>query len=357
MAPHGGASLRMLRHNPPMVPEQDAEQFVPFITLPNWVKAATLCGFNIEPVFAELGVETDLIHVEEATISQPLLAQMMIACVERSSGRHFPFVLGETFAFEYLPDLGTFLAASPTLREAARVFGWVRDLVNPMIDIRMEDDGEIARLILRGNRAVLGRYFVETLFAAIAKFGRALAGDADPFLRMCFRHSWPSYGAEYAPYFRTEIAFSQPLDAIEVRRAMLDAPRTAGFPALHRQAMQRVEQRLLRLPPPRSRLAAAIEAKFEEDPRLLGAGIADVAGQLGLQARTLQRRLRDAGSAYADLQARVRYRLALRALDDRRLTLEAVSEQLGFSDRRSFTRAFTRWAGMTPSQYRGRDSA
>jgi hypothetical protein len=70
-----------------MVPVRDAEQFVPFTALPNWVKAATLYGFNIEPVFAELGVETDLIHVEEATITQPLLAQMMIACVERSSIR------------------------------------------------------------------------------------------------------------------------------------------------------------------------------------------------------------------------------------------------------------------------------
>src|SRR3546814_17723298 len=54
------------------------------------------------------------------------------------------------------------------------------------------------------------------------------------------------------------------------------------------------------------------------------------------------------------LQARVRYRLALRDLDDSRLDLETISERLGFSDRRSFTRAFTRWAGVTPSRYRSR---
>src|ERR671936_372287 len=90
---------------------------IPFITLPNWVKAAAHCGFNIEPIFRELGIQTDLIHLESATVA-------------RSKGRHFPFVLGETFAFDYLPDLETFVTTSPTLREATRVFDWVRELIN-----------------------------------------------------------------------------------------------------------------------------------------------------------------------------------------------------------------------------------
>src|SRR3546814_17337050 len=83
------------------------EQPLPFITLPNWVKAAALCGFNIQPVFDELEIETDLLHLEDATISRPLLEQVMTVCVARARDQHFPFVLGETFAFDYLPDIGT----------------------------------------------------------------------------------------------------------------------------------------------------------------------------------------------------------------------------------------------------------
>src|SRR3546814_17196527 len=77
---------------------------------------------------------TDLLHLEDATISRPLLEQVMTVCVARARDQHFPFVLGETFAFDYLPDIGTFLATSPTLRDAARVFDWVRALINPLIN-------------------------------------------------------------------------------------------------------------------------------------------------------------------------------------------------------------------------------
>jgi AraC-like DNA-binding protein len=333
------------------------EQPLPFITLPNWVKAAALCGFNIEPVFAELGIETDLIHLEDATIARPQLEQAMTACVARARDRHFPFVLGETFAFDYLPDIATFLATSPTLRDAARVFEWVRALINPLIDVQVEEHGELARLVLRGTGEAHGGlvavYFIESIFAAITKFGRLLNGDIERFTQMHFRYAPPPHVAVYASYFRIPVTFDQPRNAIELPVSELDAPLGGGFPALHGQAEARVEQRLARLPR-RSGLVAAIEALFESEPQLLGVGIAQMARRLDLHARTLQRRLSDEGEAYAELQARVRYRLALRDLDDPQLDLETISERLGFSDRRSFTRAFTRWSGVTPSQYRGR---
>ncbi|HSW12992.1 MAG TPA: AraC family transcriptional regulator ligand-binding domain-containing protein [Solimonas sp.] len=331
---------------------------IPFITLPNWVNAAAHCGFNIRPIFDELGIQTDLVHLEEATISLPLLSQVMERCVARSKQQHFPFVLGETFAFDYLPDIATFLATSPTLREAARVFDWVRELINPMIDVQLEEQGDIARLVMKEQQHApvggTGIYFVESLFASIAKFGRHLAADLESDTLLRLSYAAPSYAPIYESYFRLQVKFSQGLNALEFPRARLDRPLEGGFPSLHGQAEQRVGQRLAKLSR-RSGLVAAVEAVFDQEPRLLGQGIERVAQRLGLHPRTLQRRLRDEGEAFADLQDRVRYRLALRDLGETGLDMETVSERLGFSDRRSFTRAFTRWAGVSPSEFRRRD--
>lgn len=332
---------------------------IPFITLPNWVNAAAHCGFNIRPIFDELGIQTDLVNLEDATISLPLLGQVMDACVERSREQHFPFVLGETFAFDYLPDIATFVATSPTLRQAVRVFDWVRTLINPMIDVRLEEEGELARLVLVRDQdpaepeGRVGAYFVESLFAAIIKFGRAIAADleADAVLRLRFPE--PRYAAVYSRSFRLPVHFSQPLNALEFPRARLDAPLAGGFPSLHGQAEQRVSQRLAKMPR-RSGLIAAVEAVLDQEPRLLGQGIERVAQRLDLHPRTLQRRLHEEGEAFAELQGRVRYRRALKDLQDPALDLETISERLGFSDRRSFTRAFTRWAGASPSEFRRR---
>lgn len=325
---------------------------IPFITLPNWVKAAAQCGFNIEPVFRELGIHTDLVHLESATITLPVLEQVMAACVQRSRRKHFPFVLGETFAFEYLPDIETFLSTSPTLREATRVLDWVRELINPMINVSLEERGETAALVLNmgEGRGPIAAYFTEALMASLVKFGRRLLQGRADYERMCLRYPAPKHAKEYARYFRMEIAFAQPRTSLEFRRDLLDRPLEGGYPALHQQAEYRVEQRLARLARPTG-LVAAIEATCVEHPQLLGRGIGPVAGKLGLGPRTLQRRLQEEGHRFADVLARVRYRLAIRYLEQPGADVESVSEKLGFSDRRSFTRAFTRWSGVTPSAF------
>lgn len=325
---------------------------IPFITLPNWVKAAAQCGFNIEPVFRELGIQTDLIHLESATITLPVLEKVMTACVARARRKHFPFVLGETFAFEYLPDIETFLATAPTLREAMKVFDWVRELINPMINVQLDERGGTAALVLNlgDARGPSAAYFTESLVSSVVKFGRRLMQGRADYQRLRLRYPAPKYAKEYARYFRMEVLFDQDRNALEFARELLDRPLEGGYPALHQQAEYRIEQRLARLQRPTG-LVAAIEATCADDPQLLGRGIGPVAGKLGLGPRTLQRRLQEEGHRFADVLARVRYRLAIRYLEQPGADVESVSEKLGFSDRRSFTRAFTRWSGVTPSAF------
>ena len=338
---------------------------IPFITLPNWVKAAAQCGFNIAPILREAGIATDLIHLESATVEAPLLQQVMAACVARTAGgaQHFPFVLGETFAFDYLPDIDTFLATSPSLREAFRVFEWVRELINPLIRVQLREVGDEAQLILQLNdgpapEAPTVAWFREATFASIVKFGRRLLGPEASFLRLELRHAAPAHAATYADYFRVPVLFDRPDNLLAIDAALLDRPLEGAFPALHRQAEYRVEQRLRQGPAPAaapdSSPVAAIEQAFAAQPALLGQGIERMAAALGLHPRTLQRRLADSGQGYAEVQDRARFRLAAALLGDRTLDLETISERLGFSDRRSFTRAFARWAGCTPSAFRER---
>lgn len=332
---------------------------IPFFTLPNWVKAAAQCGFNIEPVFRSLGIETDLIHLDRMRVTPAQLVQVMDACVRRARGQHFPFVLGETFAFDYLPDIETFLVTSGSLREAARVFDWVRELVNPLIDLRLEETGRTARLVLSiGGSAVPEPrpYFCEAVFPAILKFGRALLGGHADFQYLTFRHSPPPYAAEYRKFFGLAVRFDQPQHALVFARELLDRPLEGAFPALHKQAEYLVGERLRRLPR-KTTVTATVERALVQRPELLGQGIERLAQALNLSPRTLQRRLREEGGSYAQVLAQVRLRLASAWLREPELSLETISERLGFSDRRSFTRAFTRWSGLSPSAFRAKEPA
>ena len=82
----------------------------------------------------------------------------------------------------------------------------------------------------------------------------------------------------------------------------------------------------------------------------------DVANYLGMNIRTLQRRLTEEGTSYQAVQTKLRRELACAWLEQPSLAVYEIAYLLGFSDRASFHRAFKRWTGETPAEYRWRVS-
>jgi AraC-like DNA-binding protein len=87
----------------------------------------------------------------------------------------------------------------------------------------------------------------------------------------------------------------------------------------------------------------------------LGDGLPDlnqIASQLGMSGRTLQRKLRDKDLAFADLVDEIRYEIAQDYVSHSEFSLTDVSMMLGYADLRSFSRAFNRWTGISPDLVR-----
>ncbi len=91
--------------------------------------------------------------------------------------------------------------------------------------------------------------------------------------------------------------------------------------------------------------------------RLVSDGTPDVksvAAMVRVSSRTLQRRLFDEGLSFADLIAQARCDLAQRMLEDPVRKVVDVALDLGYSDHAHFTRAFVRWTGVSPRDFRRR---
>ncbi len=357
-----------------MTAPSPVEPPIPFVTVTNWVRAANLCGIDIGRIFEEEGVDTRNLHPATAVIQRETMQRVMHRCVEDTRalgrGQHFPLVLGETFAFEYMSDIETFITTSPTLREAARSLEWIPPLLNPYMQIALAEHGDEARMSVAFRHPDASPdntwHFTEGVFASLIKFTRMLLGGQQLFGRITLQHAPHQGSAASEAFFQVPISYSAPVSAMWFDRALLDVPLRGGFPLLHEQAAQRVVQQVAQRAEQQQldadgndqtgNLVHQIERALAQKPRLLGLGLEALAEELHLHARTLQRRLRDIGDSHSSILARVRYGLARQWLKDPTLPIEDISERLGFSDRRSFTQAFTRWSGVTPSQYR-RDPA
>lgn len=80
--------------------------------------------------------------------------------------------------------------------------------------------------------------------------------------------------------------------------------------------------------------------------------LADIAGRLALSPRTLVRRLESEDLSYQQLLDEVRNELACWYLRQSALPMSDIAERTGFSDQANFSRAFGRWQGQTPREYR-----
>ena len=79
-----------------------------------------------------------------------------------------------------------------------------------------------------------------------------------------------------------------------------------------------------------------------------------VAASVGISVRTLQRRLHRSGTSYADVARSIRCDAALEMLKNRQPTIGEIARKLGYADHPHFTRAFQRWMGVSPREFRRR---
>ncbi|MFT7560358.1 MAG: AraC-like DNA-binding protein [Flavobacteriales bacterium] len=96
------------------------------------------------------------------------------------------------------------------------------------------------------------------------------------------------------------------------------------------------------------KVVEALRARVGEAPLNIDA----IAEELRLSKRTLQRRLQQQEISFAELRDQVRFHFAIDLLVKQHLSVDKISTILDFSDRTSFTNAFKRWTGLSPSTFR-----
>lgn len=336
---------------PPSAVSQNGNDVIPFVGANAWIKAAMHCRFNIDPFFSE--AELDLNAGSIALIRKSALLKLMRQCVEAAAPNfHFPLVMGEHFAFDHLPALETFLATSPTMRHALPALQWA-GMTMPNLSLRIEENGPTSALVLDIDipepLAKMRGYFVEAVFAAISKIVRLALGQSNLIHHIEMRHQPDPRFMSATSTYPAPIRICQARDAAVFATRLLDMPLPGASPGLHQRAQELVRQQL---PVSDETLDKQLERAFRQYPALLGQGLDRMADRLGLHPRTLQRRLREEGQQFTDIQTQCRLDMASAGLLGAQCDIETLSAQLGFADRHSFTRAFKRWTGMSPSAWR-----
>jgi AraC-like DNA-binding protein len=260
--------------------------------------------------------------------------------------------LAEQFKPWHAGLLGFTLMTSNSVNQLAGLLRRFHHLLNDVfaVEIGLRDQRFFLRL--REATAEASPRLARLSLTIWAQRLRWLTGRPD--LKMDARFKGPAPG-DLAPYrhiFGGQVRFDQDENAMWGDMACVSMPivsrDTASHSLLQDQALKQLallsrgEERLV------DRLKSLIRARLD-DGKL---SLEDVATELKMPVRTLQRRLETAGLNFRLMVEDVRRTTAEQYLRDGRLSLAEMATALGFADHASFNRAFKRWTGASPGAYR-----
>lgn len=201
------------------------------------------------------------------------------------------------------------------------------------------------------NPALITRPYAEYTLAAIYLRTRRAADDTYDLIRVEFSHPKPERIDEHERIFGCPVKFGAEACRLVIAREVWDSKRRGGDPELFEVLDAHAALLLGRLPDDASCAGRVREAIASElrggDPRL-----GSIARRLAMSPRTLQRRLSDEGVVFNDALDEMRWTAARSYLSQRDIAATEVAYLLGFSSQSSFHRAFKRWSGRTPAQFR-----
>lgn len=277
--------------------------------------------------------------------------QWLIRAAERLGDPLLGLHLGQALQLAQLGALGYVLAACDNLGAALlriqRYHRLVHDL-NPLEHVVVDGQLELRWGISRGRPGAL---FDEAGIASIVQVGRSLCGCSLALTAVDFVNPAPADPSPYTRYFGCPVRFGQPLTRLVMPLASLGAPLQQADPLLRRLMEAQVDTAMSQLPETGDLPAMAQRVIGHLAPQGIPS-LEQVAGELRLSPRVFYRRLAEQGVSFRDLREAALQRLAERHLSNPGLTLADVGLLTGYAEQSAFSRAFKRWAGITPQAWR-----
>lgn len=294
--------------------------------------------------------------VGEADVPLPAyLALLQLA--RQAAGPAFGWQLGQQVKPITYGVNGILLLACPTLGDALQQVLRFESLVHDLGRSRFQAQGDVVVYSWRNDCAAhpAAQALTESVFAGIHTCAQWLCGQALGAYTLEFTHTLPTAQAQYlaqtsGAQVRGGAAQNRAVFAAQLLQRPIPQANTALLPLLQQHADALLKARH----PLDGGIVAQVRQRISAR---LGQGavrLADVATDLALSSRTLQRRLLQAGVAFQTVLDTTRHELACHYLGNTAMPVAEAGYLLGFQDAPAFHHAFKAWQGEGPGQYRTR---
>lgn len=318
-------------------------------------------GVDPQPYRRRLGLSSAGPSSVDARISAVALMRLWEdlprACADPDFGLNFAASIASPTS-----NLGTLLVASSvTLNEGIARFLANEPAFNNLLPTQLEHHAEHARIVLDPARAsegpVVPHHAVEAVLAWWWLMICRVLGTPLCARRVELTHLAPADLTGHRHVFGIEPQFGCSRNVLTFDAEVLRRPLATRSARLRLVAEQTTRQIIESIPTKQQQQDPAQDIR-EQITRALEQGEApsqaDIARAMSVSVRTLQRMLSSSQTSFSTLMDEERYREARRLLRRTPLPMQDIARRLGYYDPAGFFRAFKRWTGMTPGDFRRR---
>lgn len=320
-------------------------------------------GGDVQWVVAQARLTFDDFARPEQRLPLSSFVRLIEAASSATNDDCFGAHLGEICLLRELGLPGYLATFAPDVQSALSSFARYYYLLGDATDVRFETQLGVASF----TYSVLDpaswprRQDAEQVITMIVMLIREWAGAGWSPSRVCFEHARPAQAAELERILGCPVRFDCRSNTVFFSLADGERKNPAADPKLFRllswfaeTVTESTESAETQRP---TSFREQVLFSIDTCANLGSVSIHSVARALGLEARTFQRRLRSEQTSFSELQEEYRSRQAAKLLERADLSEKDLASRLGYANLNSFIRAFRRWYGVTPGQFRERHAS
>jgi AraC-like DNA-binding protein len=317
------------------------------------LEAIVEAGGSPDEILRTFGLERSAFSDSEGFIEAALYGRLLEEVARQTTDDCFGLHFGERYNPKNIGPLAYVILNSPTIRAGIENAERYLQVHNQSARWFFTVEDNRARICheLKNLEITAPRQYHELCMAVALNTLRLMVGSQWSPLEVQFAHAAPANISEHLRIFRSPVLFGYGVNAFVIEREFAERQVPAADPRLYGILKQYLERVLEEMPQEDGFLATVrrtiAEVMRDGDPTL-----ARVAKKLAMSPRTVERRLNERGMIFKKLLEDTRRHFAITYLKDRQNSLTEVAFLLGYSELSAFNRAFKRWTGHTPMDYR-----
>jgi AraC-like DNA-binding protein len=310
-------------------------------------------GFDAIEIMSQAEIDPSKLANPDWRVTSSTLQCLMRRCIDLTEDEAFGLYVAEQLQPQVLHGLGLAWLASDTVYDGLRRFVRFENLVSSVADLELEETDDLVLLRMHANTDPSPDYVYAVRDYAVGftvKMCRLNLGQFLAPVKIEIARPKPREPEHWEHILASRVEFDQETTRIIWSRSDIENRLVTGDPDLARVndeqtaacidsfmnssfARKVVEKIFARLPdgPPDQQL---------------------IADDLFISGRSMQRELKDEGTSFSELLQDCRFQLAKKYLRLQHRSVVETGYLLGFSEPSSFSRAFKRWTGQTPAEYR-----